>query len=88
MRLQGALLKLSCILFATQSCCRLSFSPRFLPSMQVRHGPHMYACQLSLEPGGGAGHVVLGGNDQGLAAGQYAVFYQDGACLGSAVIAG
>ena len=30
--------------------------------------------------------VVLDGNDQGLAAGQYAVLYQDGACLGSAKI--
>ena len=30
--------------------------------------------------------VVLDGNDQGLAAGQYAVFYQNGACLGAAKI--
>lgn len=40
--------------------------------------------------GGGAAAVeatvLLDGNDQGLAAGQYAVFYQGGACLGSAVI--
>mmetsp|Transcript_35612 Transcript_35612/g.79155 ORF Transcript_35612/g.79155 Transcript_35612/m.79155 type:complete len:597 (+) Transcript_35612:87-1877(+) len=32
--------------------------------------------------------VVLDGNDQGLAAGQYAVFYQNGYCLGSAKIMG
>jgi tRNA-specific 2-thiouridylase len=32
--------------------------------------------------------VVLDGNDQGLAAGQWAVFYQGGVCLGAAVIQG
>lgn len=48
----------------------------------------MYACQLDLAPGGAGGHVQLDASDQGLAAGQFAVFYQDGVCLGSAVIAG
>lgn len=32
------------------------------------------------------GRVQLDGNDQGLAAGQYAVFYQQGQCLGAAQI--
>lgn len=41
-----------------------------------------------LEEGGERGHVQLEGNDQGLAAGQFAAFYQDGYCLGSAVITG
>lgn len=35
---------------------------------------------------GGEARVVLDGNDQGLAAGQYACFYQDSVCIGSAVI--
>jgi hypothetical protein len=34
------------------------------------------------------GWVVLEGTDQGLAPGQYGVFYQGGACLGAAVILG
>ncbi|WIA12264.1 hypothetical protein OEZ85_012328 [Tetradesmus obliquus] len=37
---------------------------------------------------GSYGLVVLCENDQGLAAGQYAVFYQQGACLGSAQMLG
>lgn len=54
----------------------------------MRHGPNMYSCKLEMAPGGSSAHVELDGNDQGLAAGQYAVFYQDGTCLGSAVISG
>lgn len=44
-------------------------------------------CRCTMEelPGGQA-RVLLEGNDQGLAAGQFACFYQDGVCLGSAVI--
>lgn len=60
----------------------------------------MYGCTLTWQAGpaqqqqqGQAGMpaaeqatVVLDGSDQGLAAGQYAVLYQEGVCLGSAVI--
>jgi tRNA-specific 2-thiouridylase len=71
--------------------------------VKLRHGPHMYACRLELgtgaaasgSPGGGsegapsaAGRVYLEGSDQGIAAGQLAVFYQEGVCLGSAPIQG
>jgi tRNA (5-methylaminomethyl-2-thiouridylate)-methyltransferase len=54
--------------------------------VKVRHGPHLYACTLEMEGDGRGGRVTLDGVDQGLAAGQYAVFYQDGACLGCAMI--
>lgn len=49
----------------------------------------MYGCQLEASSdGSGELRVTLDGNDQGLAAGQFAVFYQAGVCLGSAVITG
>ncbi len=43
------------------------------------------AVQRVSVPAGGVA-VVLPTNDQGLAAGQYAVFYQGGMCLGAAKI--
>ncbi|CAD7703021.1 unnamed protein product [Ostreobium quekettii] len=52
---------------------------------KVRHGPHSYACELVVDERG-HGTVTIHGRDQGLAVGQYAVFYQDMICLGCAVI--
>lgn len=43
-------------------------------------------CHFELLDGGGFARVRLEGNDQGLAPGQYAAFYEDGVCLGSGVI--
>ena len=56
---------------------------------KVRHGPRMYRCTLDLETmerNKLVGHVKLDGVDQGLADGQYVVFYQDDVCLGCALI--
>lgn len=52
---------------------------------KVRHGPHFYQCDLNVRDNGLV-EVILDSADQGLAAGQYAVFYQNGYCLGCAVI--
>lgn len=57
-------------------------------SAKVRHGPAMAGCVAS-ERGDGGLDVTLDAPDQGLAAGQFAVFYdrERDRCLGSGVIA-
>jgi len=55
--------------------------------VKVRHGERMYEClEFKAIDGGERAYVELSESDQGLAAGQYAVFYRDGVCLGSAVM--
>ncbi|KAE9593281.1 putative sulfurtransferase [Lupinus albus] len=57
---------------------------------KVRHGPGFYNCSLEMEDGGdGIGDsavVRLSEDDQGLAAGQFAAFYEGRTCIGSGVI--
>ena len=56
---------------------------------QVRHGPGFYSCSLTIELGEDGQEVAvvqLSEDDQGLAAGQFASFYEGRTCLGSGVI--
>lgn len=47
----------------------------------------MYQCSVSfINDDKTALNVTLASNDQGLASGQYAVFYQGEACIGSGII--
>lgn len=55
--------------------------------VKVRHGPNMYrVVHFELNDDGRSAFVQLPENDQGLAPGQYAVFYHAGVCLGCGVI--
>jgi len=53
--------------------------------VKMRHGAKMYDCTLELLPDNSA-RVTLQENDQGIAPGQFAVFYDDTICLGAGVI--
>jgi len=54
--------------------------------LKLRHGPHLVACTLKPSESGRL-QVTMAERDPGVAPGQYAVFYDDDICLGSAVIA-
>ncbi len=53
--------------------------------VKLRHGPESYKCKLSF-PAKNKGKIKLEKSDQGIAAGQFAAFYDKDICLGSAVI--
>lgn len=56
---------------------------------QVRHGPGLYSCDVAKEVDGNGDEILvvkLSEDDQGLAAGQYAAFYEGLTCIGSGVI--
>ncbi len=55
-------------------------------AVKLRHGAQKYECTIEYDTDGHAGTVILSARDQGIAPGQYAVFYDGDVCVGSAVI--
>lgn len=53
--------------------------------VKLRHGKNVYSCTVEAI-GDGRWRVNLAQNDQGIAPGQFAVFYDDQECLGAGVI--
>jgi tRNA (5-methylaminomethyl-2-thiouridylate)-methyltransferase len=53
--------------------------------VKLRHGEHQYNCTVDFKDDNHA-TLKLDGQDQGIAAGQFTVFYDGETCLGSAVI--
>jgi len=58
---------------------------KFDLKVKIRHGESFYECKLTLNPNG-TGDVKISDRDQGIAAGQFAVFYDANICLGCGVI--
>lgn len=54
--------------------------------VKVRHGEHTYKAAVVFLDDNKKAHVVLDASDQGIAPGQFAVFYDENQCLGSGVI--
>lgn len=54
-------------------------------SVKLRHGAQKYRCSVAYDDHGKS-LVTIEGQDQGIAAGQYAVFYDGDVCLGSGII--
>ena len=53
--------------------------------VKMRHGPQLYTCTVR-EQEDGSMYVSIDGSDQGIAPGQFAVFYDNTYCLGSGII--
>lgn len=54
--------------------------------VKLRHGEHDYECSLQLLSDGQRGQITLDHDDQGIASGQFAVFYRGDVCIGSSVM--
>jgi tRNA-specific 2-thiouridylase len=72
--------------FIVRNCNWIAFDPKVGHyQVKVRHGQYKHDCLLVPQCDGTAG-VILADNDQGIAQGQFAVFYDRDVCLGAGVI--
>ena len=73
--------------FNVEQCNWITGAPPHTERLRVkiRHGKHFYDCRLTLTSTT-TGIVTLDQDDQGLASGQFAVFYNERYCLGSGII--
>lgn len=55
-------------------------------TVKLRHGAQRYGCTIAYDADGISATVTISDRDQGIAPGQYAVFYDGPLCVGSAVI--
>jgi len=68
--------------------CNWLYGPPNTPAelqVKLRHGAMMHSCSLTALDAHNA-HITLATRDQGIAAGQFAVFYQSDVCLGTGMI--
>lgn len=74
--------------FLVNNCHWISGSTpeRLLLKIKMRHGPKKYNCTLVPTGSEGMFEVTLDENDQGISAGQFAVFYWNDVCVGCGVI--
>lgn len=56
--------------------------------VKLRHGEQLYDCLLTFGQDDKSAQIKLSQDDQGIAPGQFAVFYIDDLCIGSALILG
>jgi len=54
--------------------------------VKLRHGKHFHTCIFEGNAADNSAYIKLAERDQGIAAGQFAVFYDGNRCLGSGVI--
>jgi tRNA-specific 2-thiouridylase len=73
--------------FIVSDCNWLSGTPPTKKDLQVkiRHGKQLYNCTVN-SLGDGRWGITLAQDDQGIAPGQFAVFYDDQECLGAGII--
>lgn len=75
--------------FFVSECLWICFQPpqHLVCKIKVRHGVSMYQGELTFTDAERTkGFVILNERDQGLAPGQFAVFYDNDVCLGSGII--